>query len=142
MLSLRSSTIFEQPPLRVTTVCMTAAGCSSPGPLETLLGNLMLGCAWTDNPDLVLEAANDGEVLLPLDEFAEKVASEIQVTFYKGGDFDGTPYIYLFINLFTKFGSGGPVRHVGPGVACVALVGCLCFIFVELCLVLHVMFCR
>jgi hypothetical protein len=26
--------------------------------------------------------------------------------------------------------------------ACVALVGCLCFIFVELCLVLHVMFCR
>ena len=95
---------------------MTAAGCSSPGPLETLLGNLMLGCAWTDNPELVAEAETDGEVLLPLDDFAEKVALEIQVTFYEGGDFDGTPYIYLFINLFTKFGSGGPARHVGPGV--------------------------
>ena len=78
----------------MTTVTYDRAGYSSPGPLQSLVGNLLSGY-------LAKEAKEDGVVILPFDNYADHLSLEVQVTFCAGGKLAELPYLYPFIYMFS-----------------------------------------
>ena len=78
----------------MTTVTYDRAGYSSPGLLQSLVGNLLFGC-------LAKEAKADGVMILPFDNYVDHVSLEVQVPFCTGGKLAELPYLYPFIYMFS-----------------------------------------